>query len=63
MSALVCSQELLTAKGLYQRMESESSDLADFWSSTQEIYKLIAVKEKKFGNFTEAETYEALEQS
>ena len=31
--------------------------MADFWAGTQEIYKLIGVKERKFGNFTESGTY------
>lgn len=53
LASLVCSQELLTARGLYSRLESESADLGDFWAATCEIYKLIAVKERKFGNFTE----------
>ena len=63
LSSLVCSQELLTARGLYERLESESTDLGDFWAATQEIYRLIEVKERKFGNFTQTETYSALEQS
>ena len=34
LASLVCSQELLTSKGLYARLHSESSDLADFWAGT-----------------------------
>ena len=63
LASLVCSQELLTARGLYGRLESESADLGDFWAATEEIYKLIGVKERKFGNFTDEATYTQLEQS
>ena len=63
LSSLVCSQELLSARGLYSRLESESGDLGNFWAATSEIYKLIGIKERKFGNFTEQGTFGQLESS